>query len=217
VQNAHDAHAAVVIATTDKGLKHKGLSAFIVPTDAPGFSLGKKEDKLGIRASSTGNLIFEDCRVPKSALLGKEGEGFKVAMGTLDGGRIGIAAQALGIAQASLECAVEYAQQRKAFEQPIAKLQAIQFKLADMALRVESARLLTHRAAIMKGNKENYTKEAAMAKLAASEAATANAHQAIQVCAYPRASLSAPAATRMLCLLTLTARVIYRFWVGWAS
>jgi len=181
ITNAHDAHAAIVIATTDKSLKHKGLSAFLVPTDAAGFSLGKKEDKLGIRASSTGNLIMEGVRVPRENVLGKEGEGFKVAMSTLDGGRIGIAGQALGIAQASLECAIEYAQQRKAFDSPISKLQAIQFKLADMAMRVESARLLTHRAAALKTNKENYTKEAAMAKLAASEAATQNAHAAIQV------------------------------------
>jgi butyryl-CoA dehydrogenase len=181
ITNAHDAHAAIVVATTDKSLKHRGLSTFIVPTDTPGFSLGKKEDKLGIRASSTGNLIMENCRVPKDNLLGKEGEGFKVAMSTLDGGRIGIAAQALGIAQASLECAIEYAQMRKAFEQPISKLQAIQFKLADMGMRVESARLLTHRAAALKRDKLPYIKEAAMAKLAASEAATANAHAAIQV------------------------------------
>jgi len=161
-------------------MKHKGLSAFIVPTDTPGFSVGKKEDKLGIRASSTGNLIMEDCRIPAANLLGKPGEGFKIGMTTLDGGRIGIAAQALGIAQASLECAIEYAQGRKAFDSPISKLQAIQFKLADMAVRVESARLLTHRAAALKSAKEPYTKEAAMAKLAASEAATANAHAAIQ-------------------------------------
>ena len=181
ITNAHDAHAAIVIATTDKSKKHKGLSAFIVPTDAEGFSLGKKEDKLGIRASSTGNLIMENVRIPKENLLGGEGEGFKVAMSTLDGGRIGIAGQALGIAQASLECAVEYAQQRKAFDKPIAKLQAIQFKLADMATRLEAARLLTHRAAILKAGGKPYTKEAAMAKLAASEAATQNAHAAIQV------------------------------------
>jgi butyryl-CoA dehydrogenase len=181
ITNAHDADAAIVMATTDKSLKHKGISAFIVPRETPGFSVGKKEDKLGIRASSTGNLIFEDCKVPKDMLLGEPGEGFKIAMSTLDGGRIGIAGQALGIAQASLECAVEYAQGRKAFDKPIAKLQAIQFKLADMAMRVESARLLTHRAASLKSNKLPYTKEAAMAKLAASEAATANAHAAIQV------------------------------------
>ena len=181
ITNAHDAHAAVVIATTSKELKHKGLSAFLVPTDAPGFSLGKKEDKLGIRASSTGNLIFENVRVSQANLLGKQGDGFKVAMMTLDGGRIGIAAQALGIAQASLECAIAYAQERKTFNVPIAKHQSIQIKLADMAMRVESARLLTHRAARLKSNGQPYTKEAAMAKLAASEAATANAHAAIQV------------------------------------
>ena len=174
-------NAAVVIATTSKELKHKGLSAFLVPTDAPGFSLGKKEDKLGIRASSTGNLIFENVRVPQANLLGMQGDGFKVAMMTLDGGRIGIAAQALGIAQASLECAIAYAQERKTFNVPIAKHQSIQIKLADMAMRVESARLLTHRAATLKSNGQPYTKEAAMAKLAASEAATANAHAAIQV------------------------------------
>jgi len=181
ITNAHDAHAAIVIATTDKSMKHKGLSAFIVPTDSPGFSVGKKEDKLGIRASSTGNLIMEEVRLPKDMMLGSPGEGFKVGMTTLDGGRIGIAGQALGIAQASLECAIEYSQGRKAFNAPISKLQAIQFKLADMAMRVESARLLTHRAASLKSNKLPYTKEAAMAKLAASEAATANAHAAIQV------------------------------------
>jgi len=171
----------VVIATTDKSMKHRGLSAFIVPTDAAGFSLGKKEDKLGIRASSTGNLILDEVRVPKDQMLGPEGAGFKVSMSTLDGGRIGIAGQALGIAAASLECAAEYAQNRKAFDQPIAQFQAIQFKLADMAMRLEAARLLTHRAAILKTACKPYTKEAAMAKLAASEAATANAHACIQV------------------------------------
>jgi len=181
ITNAHDAHAAIVIATTDKALKHRGLSAFIVPTDVEGFSVGKKEDKLGIRASSTGNLILEDVRVPREQMLGPEGAGFKVAMSTLDGGRIGIAGQALGIAAASLECATEYAQTRKAFDQPIAQFQAIQFKLADMAVRLDAARLLTHRAALLKGSGKPYTKEAAMAKLAASEAATANAHACIQV------------------------------------
>ena len=181
ITNAHDAHAAIVLATTDKAAKHKGISAFIVPTDAPGFSVGAKEDKLGIRASSTGNLIMEEVRVPKANLLGGEGMGFKIAMKTLDGGRIGIAAQALGIAQASLEVAADYAQTRIAFGKPIAKLQAIQLKLADMATAVEGARLLTHKAAMMKDAKRDYTKMAAMAKLAASECATANAHAAIQV------------------------------------
>ncbi len=181
ITNAYEANAAIVFATTDRALKHKGISAFLVPMPTKGLSLGKKEDKLGIRASSTANLIFENCRIPKGNLLGEPGAGFKIAMGTLDGGRIGIAAQALGIAQASLEAAVEYAKERKAFGEPIAKLQAIQFKLADMAMRLEGARLLTWRAAALKDKGAKYTKEAAMAKLAASETATFVAHQAIQV------------------------------------
>jgi len=181
ITNAHDADAAIVIATTDKSMKHRGLSAFIVPSGTPGFTLGKKEDKLGIRASSTGNLIFEDCRVPKDSVLGNLGDGFKLAMSTLDGGRIGIAGQALGIAKASLDTAAQYAQTRKTFDVPIAKHQAVQFMIADMAMRLDAARLLTHRAAQLKSSKLPYTKEAAMAKLAASEAATANAHAAIQV------------------------------------
>uniref|UniRef100_A0A6I8Q8M9 short-chain acyl-CoA dehydrogenase n=1 Tax=Xenopus tropicalis TaxID=8364 RepID=A0A6I8Q8M9_XENTR len=181
ITNAWDASAAVVLATTDKSLKHKGISAFLVEMPTPGLSLGKKEDKLGIRASSTANLIFEDCRIPRQNLLGQPGMGFKIAMQTLDAGRIGIASQALGIGQAALDCAVDYAEKRLAFGAPISKLQAIQFKLADMALALESARLLTWRAAMMKDNKKPFTKEAAMAKLAASEAATQISHQAIQI------------------------------------
>ncbi|XP_072002158.1 short-chain specific acyl-CoA dehydrogenase, mitochondrial [Engystomops pustulosus] len=181
ITNAWEASAAVVFATTDKSLKHKGISAFLVEMPTPGLSLGKKEDKLGIRASSTANLIFEDCRIPRENLLGQPGMGFKIAMQTLDAGRIGIASQALGIAQAALDCAVDYAEKRIAFGAPITKLQAIQFKLADMALALESARLLTWRAAMLKDNKKPFTKEAAMAKLAASEAATKISHQAIQI------------------------------------
>ncbi|XP_068094784.1 short-chain specific acyl-CoA dehydrogenase, mitochondrial [Hyperolius riggenbachi] len=181
ITNAWDASATVVFATTNKSLKHKGISAFLVEMPFPGLSLGKKEDKLGIRASSTANLIFEDCRIPRENLLGEPGMGFKIAMQTLDSGRIGIASQALGIAQAALDCAVDYAEKRLAFGAPITKLQAIQFKLADMALALESARLLTWRAAMLKDNKKPYTKEAAMAKLAASEAATQISHQAIQI------------------------------------
>ncbi|XP_015285081.1 PREDICTED: short-chain specific acyl-CoA dehydrogenase, mitochondrial isoform X1 [Gekko japonicus] len=181
ITNAWEASAAVVFATTDKSLKHKGISAFLVPMPTPGLSLGKKEDKLGIRASSTANLIFEDCCIPKDNMLGEQGMGFKIAMQTLDNGRIGIASQALGVAQAALDCAVDYAEKRMAFGAPITKLQAIQFKLADMALALESARLLTWRAAMLKDNGKAYTKEAAMAKLAASEAATAISHQAIQI------------------------------------
>ncbi|KAJ1073901.1 hypothetical protein K5549_007139 [Capra hircus] len=152
----------------------QGISAFLVPMPTPGLTLGKKEDKLGIRASSTANLIFEDCRIPKDSLLGEPGLGFKIAM-------VSLAVGALGIAQAALDCAVSYAENRSAFGAPLTKLQSIQFKLADMALALESARLLTWRAAMLKDNKKPFTKEAAMAKLAASEAATAITHQAMQI------------------------------------
>uniref|UniRef100_U5ERH0 Short-chain specific acyl-CoA dehydrogenase, mitochondrial n=1 Tax=Corethrella appendiculata TaxID=1370023 RepID=U5ERH0_9DIPT len=180
ITNGYEANAAVVFATTDKGLKHKGISAFIVPKKSKGFSLGKKEDKLGIRGSSTCSLIFEDCEIPKENILGEPGYGFKIAMKVLDSGRIGIAGQALGIAQASLECAIDYSNKRMAFGKPISKMQTIQNKISEMALKVESARLLTWRAAWLKDNGQPYTKEAAMAKLAASEAATFCAHQSIQ-------------------------------------
>ncbi|KAI5721886.1 hypothetical protein M8J76_000331 [Diaphorina citri] len=169
ITNGYESEATVVFATTDKSKKHKGISAFIVDKPTEGLSLGKKEDKLGINASSTCSLIFEDCSIPAENLLGEPGMGFKIAMMTLDAGRIGIASQALGIAQASLDCAVEYASKRTAFGQPIIKLQSIQQKIADMSLKLESARL--YQTAL----------EAAMAKLAASETATYNAHQAIQI------------------------------------
>ncbi len=149
--------------------------------DVEGFSLGAKEDKLGIRASSTSNLIMENVRIPKSNLLGKEGEGFKIAMQTLDGGRIGVAGQALGIASASIDCAAKYALEREAFGKPIASLQSIQNKISQMTVARDAARLLTWRAAMMKDAGEKYTREAAMAKLAASEAATMCAHQSIQI------------------------------------
>jgi butyryl-CoA dehydrogenase len=149
--------------------------------DLEGFSLGAKEDKLGIRASSTANLIMENVRIPKDNLLGEEGQGFKIAMQTLDGGRIGVAGQALGIASASIDCAAKYALERQSFGKPIAKLQTIQNIISKMTLARDAARLLTWRAAQMKDNKEKYTREAAMAKLAASEAATMCAHQAIQI------------------------------------
>lgn len=181
ITNGYESKASVVFATTDKSLKHKGISAFIVPKPIKGLELGKKEDKLGIRGSSTCSLMFEDCNIPKENLLGELGLGFKIAMMTLDSGRIGIASQALGIAQASLDVAMEYSSKRTAFGKPIMKLQAIQQKLSDIALRLESARLLTWRAAWLKDNKMPYTKEAAMAKLAASEAATFASHQCIQV------------------------------------
>jgi len=152
-----------------------------VPRDAPGVSLGKKEDKLGIRASSTSNVIMEDCVIPKENLLGKPGMGFKIAMETLDGGRIGIAAQALGIAQNAFDTAVDYSTKRQSFGAPISKLQMIQSKLADMALKIESSRLLNYKAAALKDKGRPYSKYAAMAKLSASETATYVAHQSIQV------------------------------------
>lgn len=140
ITNSYEAKYAVVFATTNKALKHKGISAFIVDMKAPGVILGKKEDKLGIRGSSTATVTFEDCKIPKENLLGKAGEGFKIAMNTLDGGRIGVAGQALGIAQASLDCAVEYSKQRKSFDKPIAQLYAIQEKLAKMSVKIDAAR-----------------------------------------------------------------------------
>jgi butyryl-CoA dehydrogenase len=171
----------VVFATTDKSLKHKGISAFIVDMHGQGVSVGKKEDKIGIRASSTGTITFEDARIPKSQLLGPLGAGFKIAMTTLDGGRIGVAGQALGIAQASLECAVHYAQQRKSFGSEISGLYAIQEKIANMSTHIEAARLLNFKAAMLKDSGKPFTKDAAQAKLMASETATMAAHQAIQV------------------------------------
>jgi butyryl-CoA dehydrogenase len=149
--------------------------------DAPGFSLGAKEEKLGIKASSTSNLIMDQVRIPKDSMLGEPGQGFKIAMQTLDGGRIGVAGQALGIASASIDCAVKYALEREAFGKPISELQSIQNKISAMVVARDSARLLTWRAAQMKDNGEKYTREAAMAKLVASEAATMCSHQAIQI------------------------------------
>ncbi|CAL7937093.1 unnamed protein product [Xylocopa violacea] len=181
ITNAYESNATVLFATTDKSKKQKGISAFIIDKPTEGLFVGKKEDKLGIRGSSTCSLVFEDCKVPEENLLGEPGMGFKIAMMTLDAGRIGIAAQALGIAQASLDCAIEYATKRQAFGSPIIKLQAIQQKIADMALKIESARLLTWRAATLKDNGKPYTKEAAMAKLSASEMCTFCTHQCIQI------------------------------------
>ncbi|EZA50391.1 short-chain specific acyl-CoA dehydrogenase, mitochondrial [Ooceraea biroi] len=181
ITNGFEAKAIVLFATTDKSKKHKGISAFIVDSPTAGLSLGKKEDKLGIRGSSTCSLIFEDAKVTSENLLGEPGMGFKIAMMALDAGRIGIAGQALGIAQASLDCAIEYAAKRQAFGKSILKLQAIQQKIADMALKLEASRLLTWRAAQLKDTGKPFTKEAAMAKLSASETATFCAHQCIQI------------------------------------
>lgn len=180
ITNAYEARYGVVFATTDKSLKGKGISAFIVDMHAEGVSLGKKEDKLGIRGSSTATVTFEDAKVPKDCLLGELGGGFKIAMTTLDGGRIGVAAQALGIAQASLDCAVAYSKVRTSFGKPISSLYAIQDKIADMSVKVDAARLLIFKAAMLKDAKKPFVKDAAQAKLFASEAATWCSHQAIQ-------------------------------------
>ena len=172
---------AVAMAVTDKGKAKHGISAFIVPKGTPGFRPGKKEKKLGHRASDTSEMVFENCRVPKSSLLGEQGEGFVAALKILDGGRIGIASLALGIAQASFECARDYAKERKQFGKPISSFQAIQFKLSDMATGIDAARLLIQRAAFLKDRGERVTKEAAMAKLFASEVAVRAAEEAVQI------------------------------------
>ena len=180
--NGGDAEIYIVFARTDKeAQKHHGISAFIVEKDTPGFSFGKKEKKMGIRSSPTCELVYENCRIPKDQLLGEEGAGFKVAMKTLDGGRIGIAAQALGIAQGAYEEALNYARERKQFDQPIASFQAIQFILADMATRIEASRLLVYQSAWRASAGVSYGKESAMAKLNASETAMWVTTKAVQV------------------------------------
>jgi alkylation response protein AidB-like acyl-CoA dehydrogenase len=176
-----DFHVVFCVTDPDAQPRHRGISCLLVDADTPGFSAGKPEDKLGIRGANTSALSFEDCRVPVSNRLGDEGEGFKLAMEVLDAGRIGIAAQALGIAQASLEASRDYAQQREQFGKPLAGHQAIQFMIADMATKTEAARLLTLKAAVKKHQKERYTLEAAMAKLYAAETAVWAANKAIQI------------------------------------
>jgi butyryl-CoA dehydrogenase len=181
ISNAPHAEIYIAFAKTDTTKGTRGISAFIVERDTPGFSVGEAEHKMGIRGSSTPPIYFTDCRIPKEALLGEEGEGFKIAMATLDGGRIGVSAQALGIAQAALDAAVAYAKERVQFGKPIANLQAIQWMLADMALDIDAARLLVYRAAWCAGNGQSYSTEGAMAKLFASEVATRVAGKAIQI------------------------------------
>ncbi|MFC2075013.1 acyl-CoA dehydrogenase family protein, partial [Bdellovibrionota bacterium] len=181
ITNGAEAKTAIVFAMTDKEKRHKGISAFIVDADTEGYRIGKLEDKLGIRGSSTAQIHLENCRIPASQLLASEGDGFKVAMATLDGGRISIAGQALGIARAAFERAVDYSKERVQFGKPIAKLQAIQFMIADMATKIDAARLLTMRAAMKKAKGERHSKDSAMAKIAASEAAMWVASKAIQI------------------------------------
>jgi butyryl-CoA dehydrogenase len=181
ISNGGVSEIALVWATTSRELKHKGISCFIVERGTEGFVVGAEEKKLGIRGSNTVELHFENCRVAKENMLGQLGDGFKIAMQTLDGGRIGIAAQALGIGQACVDASVKYAHERQAFGRPLAEIEAIQIKIADMAMEVQASRLLTYHAAWTKDQGVRFTKEAAMAKLHASEAATRAAHMAVQI------------------------------------
>ena len=181
ITNGHYADVAVVLAVTDKTAGTHGLSAFVVEKGTKGFRAGKKENKLGLRASDTSELIFEDCCIPAQNLVGKEGDGFIDAMRVLDGGRISIAALGLGMAQGAYESALKYSKQRKQFGQPISEFQAIQWKLADMATEIDAARLLTMRSAAMKDAGEKTTLESSMAKLYTSEVAVRCANESVQI------------------------------------
>ena len=181
ITNGAEADVAVVFATVNKSLRHKGIIALIVEKGTPGFSVGKKERKLGVRGSSTAELAFESCRVPIGNRLGDEGGGFKVAMGAIDASRINVAAQAVGIARAGLEASLAYARDRQQFGQAISGFQAIQWMLADMATHVDAARLLAYRAAFLKNQGLPYLKEAAMAKLFAAETAMSVTTKAVQI------------------------------------
>ena len=171
----------VVTAYTDRDAKHKGISAFVVEKGTPGFEVGKEEEKMGLRASDTVELIFENCRVPMENLVGEEGDGFVIAMASLDGGRIGISSQSVGVAQACLDAAVSYAGDRTQFGKTISQFQGIRWMIADMATQIEAARLLTFNAAAMRDRGENYSAAASMAKVFASEMANKVAYQALQI------------------------------------
>ena len=181
ITNAREAGLFIIFATLDPAAGYKGITAFLVEKDSPGFTVGKKEDKLGIRASSTCELILEDCRVSEDNVLGEPGKGYKIAIETLNEGRIGIGAQMLGLAQGAWNCAAKYAQERKQFGKPIAEFQAVQFALAEMAIDIEAARLLVYNAARLKDAKFDYVREAAMAKYFASQVAERVASQAVEV------------------------------------
>ncbi len=181
VTNGISSDVAVVYALTEKGVGYKGVSAFIVEKGWDGFSVGKKEDKLGIRGSDTCELYFDNCRLPAENLIGTAGQGFKIAMNTLDGGRIGIAAQALGIARAALEKSLEYSKEREQFGQPIANFGATHDKISNMACNIDAARLLIHRAAALKDAGKPFTKEGAMAKYFASKIAMEATTQCVQI------------------------------------
>ena len=181
ITNAIYAHVYVIFAMTDKSLGNKGISAFIVEKGTPGFSIGKKEKKMGIRGSATTELVFEDCRIPKENLLGQQGKGFAIAMKTLDGGRVGIAAQALGIAQGAMDETIKYTKERKQFGRSIAQFQNTQFQMADMETKVQAARLLVRSAHQKKDNGMPYSVDAAMAKLFAAETAMEVTTKAVQL------------------------------------
>ena len=181
ITSGKNSDLTVVTAYTDREKKHRGISAFIVEKGTPGFYVGKEEDKMGLRASDTTELIFEDCRVPSENLLGQEGDGFVIAMASLDGGRIGIASKSVGLAQACLDAAVSYAKERVQFNKPISRFQGIRWMIADMATQIEASRLLTFNAAAMKDRGENFSGAASMAKLFASEMANKVAYQALQI------------------------------------
>ncbi len=181
ITNAKEAGVFIIFATIDPATGYKGITAFIVEKDFPGFSVGKKEDKLGIRASSTCELILEDCRVPAANVLGEPGKGYKIAIETLNEGRIGIGAQMLGLAQGAWNYAAKYAQERKQFGKAIAEFQAVQFSLAEMATEIEAARLLVYNTARLKDAKLGYIKEAAMAKYFTSQVAERVASQAVEI------------------------------------
>jgi alkylation response protein AidB-like acyl-CoA dehydrogenase len=179
--NAHHAQLCIAMAVTDRAASHHGISAFLVETGTPGFRLGRQENKMGMRASSTGEVIFENCRLPADRLVGKPGAGFIDSLRVLDGGRISIAALSVGLAQGAYDAAMKYAKQRKQFGRFISEFQSIQNKFADMATEIEAARLLTHRAAWMHSNGRRVTRDSAMAKLFSSEIAVRAADQAVQI------------------------------------
>ena len=181
ITNAADAEVFIVFATLDPALGYKGITAFLVDRDTPGFSIGKREDKLGIRASSTCEIVFEGCEIPAANLLGEEGRGYKIAIETLNEGRIGIGAQMVGVAQAALDLAVQYTQEREQFGKPISENQGVQFQLARMATDIELARLAVYNAARLRDSGQPFLREACVAKLAASEAAETCASMALEL------------------------------------
>ncbi|MFZ9988770.1 MAG: acyl-CoA dehydrogenase family protein, partial [Burkholderiaceae bacterium] len=181
ITSGQNGDVAIVIAVTDKAAGKRGMSAFLVPTSTPGYTVARLEDKLGQHSSDTAQIVLTDCRIPETYRLGEEGDGYRIALGGLEGGRIGIAAQSIGMARSALDCAIQYAKDRTSFGQPIMNHQAVGFKLADMATQLEAARALTLHAAAMRDAGVPCLKEAAMAKLFASEMAEQVCSQAIQV------------------------------------